>query len=112
MTSKNPIEAVRDIAERAVRLAKLQLELKTTELKGKAARFGISAGLGLVAVLLSPLLVIFLLASVAAALATVLQVWLAILIVTAILFVLVGGLAGAAVVLTRAAVKGDADEPR
>ena len=110
VTSRNPIEAVREIVERGVRLAKLELELKTTELKGKAARFGIGAGLGLVAVLLSPLLVIFLLATVAAALATVLKVWLAILIVTGILFVLVGGLAGAAVVLTRAAVKKGEDE--
>ena len=112
MTSRNPIEAVRKIADHGIRLAKLEVELKTTELKGKAARFGIGAGLGLVAALLAPLLVIFLLATVAAALATVLQVWLAILIVTAILFVLVGGLAGAAVVLTRAAVKGNADESR
>jgi hypothetical protein len=113
VTSRNPIDAVREIAERGVRLAKLELELKTAELKGKAARFGIGAGLGLVAVLLAPLLVIFLLATIAAALATMLKVWLAILIVTAILFVLVGGLAAAAVVLTRSAVKkGDADEPR
>ena len=59
--------------------------------------------------LLAPLLVVFLLATVAAALATVLQVWLAILVVTGILLVLVGGLAGAAAVLTRAAVKGEAD---
>ena len=109
MTSRNPIEAVRELGERAARLARLELELKKTELKGKAMRFGIGAGLGLAAVLLAPLLVIFLLAVVAAALATVLQVWLAILVVTGILLVLVGGLAGAAVVLTRAAVKGDAD---
>ena len=79
MTSRNPIEAVREIAERGIRLGKLELELKTAELKGKAARFGIGAGLGLVAVLLAPLLVIFLLATIAAALATVLKVWLAIL---------------------------------
>jgi hypothetical protein len=37
----------------------------------------------------------------------VLQVWLAILVVTGILLVLVGGLAGAAAALTRSAVKGD-----
>jgi uncharacterized membrane protein YqjE len=104
---RNPIEATRELAERAARLARLELELKTVELKGKAARLGIGAGLGLLAVLLAPLLVVFLLATVAAALATVLQVWLAILVVTGILLVLVGGLAGAAAALTRSAVKGD-----
>jgi len=104
-SSRNPIGAVREIAEHAARLGKLELELKAVELKGKATRLGIGAGLGLLAVLLAPLLVVFLLAAAAAALATVLQVWLAILVVAGILLVLVGGLAGAAAVLTRAAVK-------
>jgi uncharacterized membrane protein YqjE len=112
LSSRNPIEATREIAERAARLARLELELKAVELKGKAARLGIGAGLGLLAVLLAPLLVVFLLATIAAALATVFQVWLAILVVTGILLVLVGGLAGAAAVLTRGAVKGDADGTR
>ena len=112
MTPRNPIEAVREIADRGVRLAKLELELKTAELKGKAARLGIGVGLGLVAVVLAPLLFVFLLAAVAAALATVLQAWLAILIVTGMLLVLVGCLAGAAAALTRSALKGDSDESR
>jgi uncharacterized membrane protein YqjE len=109
---KNPLEAARLIVERAVRLAKLKLELKTVELKGKAIRLGLGAGLGLLAVLLAPLLVVFLLAALAAALATTMQVWLAILIVSAVLLVLVGGLAGAAAVLTSAAMKGHADDKR
>lgn len=108
--SSNPIEAGRSIAEHAARLARLELELKTVELKGKAARLGLGAGLGLLAVLLAPLLVVFVLATVAAALATVLHVWLAILIVSCILLVLVGGLAGASAVLTSAARKGRADD--
>ena len=108
-STRNPIEAARELVERAARLARLQLELKTVELRGRAARLGIGAGLGLIAVVLAPLLVVFLLAAVAAALATVLQVWLAILVVSAVLLVLVGGLAGAAALLTRAAVKGGAD---
>jgi uncharacterized membrane protein YqjE len=109
---KNPLDAVRQIVERAVRLAKLELELKTVELKGKAIRLGLGAGLGLLAVLLAPLLVVFLLAALAAALATTMSVWLAILIVSGVLLVLVGGLAGAAAVLTSAALKGRADDKR
>jgi hypothetical protein len=100
--SSNPIETGRAIAEHAARLAKLELELKTVELKGKAARLGLSAGLGLAAVLLVPLLAAFALAAVAAALATVLDVWLAILIVTGILLVIVGGLAAASAMLISA----------
>jgi uncharacterized integral membrane protein len=99
--SGNPIETGRAIAEHAARLAKLELELKAVEVKGKAVRFGLAAGLGLLAVLLAPLLVVFLLAAAAAALATVVQVWAAILIVSGLLLVLVGGLAGGAAMLAR-----------
>ena len=74
-STRNPIEAAREIAEHAARLARLELELRTVELRGRAARLGIGAGLGLLAVLL----------------------------------LLVCGLAGAAVLLTRAAVKGSGD---
>jgi uncharacterized membrane protein YqjE len=109
---KNPLETARLIVERAVRLAKLELELKTIELKGKAIRLSLGAGLGLLAVLLAPLLVVFLLAALVAALATTMQVWLAILIVSGVLLLLVGGLAGAAAVLTSAAMKGHADDKR
>lgn len=110
--SSNPIEAVRAIAEHAARLAKLELELKAVELKGKAARAGIGAGLGLLAVLLVPLLFVFLLATVAAALATVFQVWIAILIVSGLLLVLVGALAGTSAALISSAKKGRADDER
>src|ERR1700722_12730704 len=106
----NPLETGRRIVERVVRLAKLELELKTIELKGKAIRLGLGAGLGLLSVLLAPLLVVFLLAALAAALATTMAVWLAILIVSGVLLVLVGGLAGAAAVLTSAAMKGRTDD--
>jgi hypothetical protein len=108
----NPLEAVRRIIERGVRLAKLELELKTVELKGKAIRLALGAGLGLLAVLLAPLLVVFLLAALVAALATTMSVWLAILIVSGVLLVLVGGLAGAAAMLTSAALKGHVDDKR
>ena len=108
--SSNPIEAGRAIAEHAARLAKLELELKAVELKGKAARLGIAAGLGVSAVLLAPLLVVFVLATIAAALATVFQVWIAILIVSGLLLVLVGGLAGASAAVMSATRKGRTDD--
>jgi Putative Actinobacterial Holin-X, holin superfamily III len=108
-TPKSLIESVRAIVERLSRLAKLELELRTVGLKGKAIRLSLGAGLGLLAVLLAPLLVVFLLAALAAALATTMAVWLAILIVAGVLLVLVGGLAGAAAVLTSAALKGGGD---
>lgn len=110
--SSNPIETGRAIAEHAARLAKLELELKAVELKGKAARLGLAAGLGLLTVLLAPLLVVFVLATIAAALATVFQVWIAILIVSGLLLLLVGGLAGGSAVLISAAKKGHTDDKR
>ena len=81
--SRNPIKAAREVVERAVRLAKLELELRTVGLKGKAVRLGAGAGLGLLALLLAPLVVVFGLATLAAVLAMWMHVWLAILIVTA-----------------------------
>ena len=110
--ARNPIKSVREIVDRAIRLAKLELELKTVGLKGKAARFGAGAGFGLLALLLMPLVVVFALATVAAALATMMHVWLAILIVTGILVVLIFALAGTAVLLIRSAVKGGDDGER
>jgi uncharacterized membrane protein YqjE len=101
--SSNPIGTARSIAAHAARVAKLELELKSVELKGKATRLGLAAGFGLLAVLLLPLLVVFVLATVAAALATVFDVWLAILIVSGVLLLLVVGLAGASALLFRSA---------
>ncbi len=104
--SSNPIEAGRAIAEHAARLAKLELELKTVELRAKATRFGVAAGLGLLAILLAPLLVMFLLAAVAAALASLVPVWAAILIVAGILLSVVAALAAACAVMISGA-RGD-----
>ena len=101
--SSNPIETARSIAAHAARVAKLELELKTVELKGKATRLGLAAGFGLLAVLLLPLLVVFVLATIAAALATVVDVWLAILIVSGALLVLIAVLAATSALLLRSA---------
>jgi Putative Actinobacterial Holin-X, holin superfamily III len=106
------MDAAREIAEHAARLARLELELKTVELKSKAAHLTVGAGLGLLAILLAPLFVGFLLATVAAVLATMLDVWLAILIVTCVLLGLVGGLAGAAAMLILPALRGGGDDTR
>lgn len=103
---RNPLASVREIRTHGERAVRLAIALKTLELKGKAVRFGIGAGLGVVALLVAPLLVLFLLASAAAALATVVSVWLAILIVAGILAVLIGALCAAAVILVKGALGG------
>ena len=107
--SKNPIKAAREVVDRAVRLAKLEFELKTVGLKSKVVRVGMGAGLGLLALLLAPLVVVFGLATLAALLATWMHVWLAILIVTGVLLLLILCLAGAAALLIRKALKGGGD---
>jgi uncharacterized membrane protein YqjE len=103
--SSNPIEAGRAIADHVTRLVKLELELKSVELKERGSRLALATGLGLAAVLVTPLVVAFALAAVAAGLATVLPVWLAILIVFGVLLVLVCGLAGVSAHLVQAARK-------
>jgi uncharacterized membrane protein YqjE len=93
--------AARQVAEHASTLAKLELELAGLELKQKANAFGAGVGLGVGAAVVTFYAVGFLFATVAAALAIVLDTWLALLIVT------VGLLAVAAVLglLARSLVK-------
>lgn len=83
--------AAKLVAEKASAIARLELELATIELKRKVAALGIGIGLlfGAVAVLLYGIGFGF--ATIAAALATFLPVWLSLLIVTLFLF-LVGGI--------------------
>lgn len=107
---RNPIEATRGLAAHAKRLATLELELKTLIVKRKATEIGIGAGFGLLAILLSPLIVLFVLATIAALLATTMRTWLALLTVTGILVVVVAALGAVAVVLTKkATAKGATD---
>ena len=74
--------AAKQVAEHASTLAKLEFELAGLELKQKAEALGTGVGLGLGAAVAALYAVGFLFATVAAALAIVLDAWLALLIVT------------------------------
>jgi uncharacterized membrane protein YqjE len=80
--------AVKQVAEHASSIARLEVELATLEAKKKVATVGIGIGLGVGAALFGLFMIGFLFAAIAAAFATFLATWLALLIVTAILFAL------------------------
>jgi apolipoprotein N-acyltransferase len=73
--------AAKEVAEHASALARLELELAGLELKQKAGALGAGAVLAVSAALVGLYALGFLLATAAAALATVLDTWLALLIV-------------------------------
>jgi uncharacterized membrane protein YqjE len=77
----------KEVAERASSLFRLELELAGLELKKKVANLGIGMGLGIGAAVFAFYGLGFLFATIAAALATAMSTWLAILIVTLGLFV-------------------------
>ena len=81
-------DVVRDVAEHASSLARLELELAQLELRQKGAALGAGAGLFVAAAVMGLLGVGFAFATVAAALATFLPTWLALLIVTGFLLLL------------------------
>ena len=81
--------AAKHVAEHASALARLEMELATLELKRKVTALGLGIGLGLGAAIFLLFFLGFGFATVAAALATVMRTWLALLIVT-------GGLLGIA----------------
>ena len=85
--------AAKQVAEHASALARLELELASLELKRKLAALGVGLGLGVGAAVVLLFMLGFGLATIAAALATFLPTWLALLIVTVFLL-LVGGLLG------------------
>jgi Putative Actinobacterial Holin-X, holin superfamily III len=82
--------AAKQVAEHASALAKLELELAGLELKQKAGALGAGAGLGIGAAVVTLYAVGFLFATIAVALALVVDLWLAMLLVTIGLFALVG----------------------
>jgi membrane protein len=73
--------AVKEVAEHASALARLEMELATLELKRKVAAFGIGVGLGVAAGVFLLFALGFGLAAGAAALTLVVSTWLALLIV-------------------------------
>jgi hypothetical protein len=81
--------AAKQVAEHASAIARLELELASLELKKKVTSLGIGVGLAVGAGVVAFFMVAFLLATIAAGLATFLPWWLALLIVTLVLAVLV-----------------------
>ena len=75
--------AAKHVAEHASALAKLELELAGLELKQKVGALGSGVGLGIGAAVVALYAVGFLIATIVAALAIVLDTWLALTIVTA-----------------------------
>jgi uncharacterized membrane protein YqjE len=81
-------DAAKEVAEHASGLARLELELAALELKRKVASLGIGMGLGAGAFLFAVFMLGFGFATIAAALATAMPTWLALLITTGLLLAL------------------------
>ena len=81
--------AAKDVVDHARTLVKLELELATRELKRKLQTLGIGIGLFVGAAVLGLFGIGFLLATIAAGLATFLPTWLALLIVTLAIFLVI-----------------------
>jgi Putative Actinobacterial Holin-X, holin superfamily III len=82
--------AAKEVAEHASALVRLEIELAKLEVGRKVQSLGIGVGLGAGAALFALYAVGFLFATIAAGLATVVDVWLALLIVTLFLLVATG----------------------
>jgi uncharacterized membrane protein YqjE len=85
-TSPSLGPAAKQVAEHASSLARLELELASLELKRKITSLGIGLGLAIGALLFVLFALGFGFATIAAALATAMSTWLALLITTGILF--------------------------
>jgi len=77
--------AVKQVAEHASSIVRLELELAALELKRKVASLGVGIGFAIGAAVMLVFMVGFLFATIAAALALVLPTWAALLVVTGIL---------------------------
>jgi hypothetical protein len=89
--------AAKLVAEKASSIARLELELASMEIKKKVAALGIGIGLLIGALLVLVYAIGFGFATIAAALATFLPLWLSLLIVTGFLLLVGGALAGVGV---------------
>jgi uncharacterized membrane protein YqjE len=74
--------AVKEVTERASSIVRLELQLASLELKRKIGALGLGIGLGVATLVFGVFGLGFLFATIAAALATFLSTWLALLIVT------------------------------
>jgi hypothetical protein len=88
--------AVKEVAERASSIVRLELELAALELKRKVTSLGLGIGLAFGAAVMLLFMIGFAYAAAAAALTLVVPLWAALLIVTGILFLKVGVLGGLA----------------
>lgn len=93
--------AMKLVADRARSIVRLELQLAAAELKQKVAALGIGIGLVVGSALFGFFAFGFALATITAAIATVLSTWLALLIVTGGLFLLAGALAAIGIGLIR-----------
>jgi len=82
--------AAKKVAEHASALARLELELAALEIKRKVVALGLGIGFGLGAGIFLLFALGFVFATIAAALATAMATWLALLVVTGILLLLAG----------------------
>ena len=82
--------AVKEVTERVSALIRLELELASLELKRKLSALGVGIGLAVGAAVFGVFALGFLFATIAAGLATVVDTWLALLIVTVSLFLIAG----------------------
>jgi hypothetical protein len=89
--------AAKEVADHATALARLEVELALYELKRKAVSLELGLGLAIAAAAVGVFAIGFLTATLAAALATFLPLWLALLIVAGGLIAASGGLAALAV---------------
>ena len=79
--------AAKRVTEKASAIARLELELASLELKKKGSALGVGAGLALAAAAVAVYAIGFLFFTIAAGLAEAMPLWLALLIVTLVLFV-------------------------
>jgi hypothetical protein len=85
--------AAEQVAEHAKRVIRLEIELATLELKRKLSTLGVGIGMLVTAGVLALFGLGFMLAAIAAGIATALPMWASLLIVMAGLFLIAGALA-------------------
>lgn len=93
--------AVKEVAERASSIVRLELELAALELKRKVVSLGVGIGLAIGATIFLFLMLGFAFATIAAGIATAVPTWAALLITTGILLAVAATLGGIAVALIK-----------